>query len=103
MTMADQADTKATQIGDEARISRLGDWLSADTGDGCVMMSPTVSRYIGLSKTGSGIWDLLETPQTLGGLCAQLSATYDIKPEDVRQDVVEFVSGLAERGVVAID
>jgi hypothetical protein len=102
-TMADQGDTKTIAMGDDTRISRQGDWLSADTGDGCVMMSPAVSRYIGLSQTGSRIWDLLETPQTLGALCVRLSESYDIKPEEVRPDVVEFVTGLMERGVLAAD
>lgn len=101
--MADQADTKTTQMRDDARISRQGDWLSADTGDGCVMMSPAIARYIGLSQTGSRIWDLLETPLTLAELCARLSETYDIDARNVRPDVVEFVVGLAERGVLSVD
>jgi len=90
-------------ISDETLIRRTGDWLSADTGDGCVMMSPALSRYIGLSNTGSRIWDLLETPRTLSGLCAELSQTYDIDAASVRPDVVEFVIGLVERGVLTFE
>jgi hypothetical protein len=89
-------------LADETLISRTGDWLSADTGDGVVMMSPSVARYIGVSPTGGAIWELLATPQTLGQICERLQQTYDTSGVDLRGDVVEFVSGLVARGALAL-
>jgi hypothetical protein len=94
--------TRAEEITGDTRISRVGDWLSADTGDGAVMMSPASSLYIGLSSTGGRIWELLETPRTLAQLCASLADEYQVTPDEVREDVRDFVAGLAERGAVSL-
>jgi hypothetical protein len=93
---------RSVALSDDTVISRTGDWLSADTGDGVVMMSLSVARYIGISETGGAIWQLLETPQTLGQLCDQLSRSYDVSGADLRGDVVEFVNGLVARGALAL-
>jgi hypothetical protein len=92
----------ADRIGADTRISRVGDWLSADTGDGAVMMSPSAAQYIGLSETGGRIWDLLETPRTLGDLCAELAREYAVTADEVQHDVRDFVAGLAERGALTL-
>lgn len=93
---------EANSISGDTVISRAGDWLSADTGDGAVMMSPSAAQYIGLSETAGRIWALLETPSTLDALCAALAGEYAIAAEDVRPDVAEFVARLAERGALAL-
>jgi hypothetical protein len=92
---------EAHRITAQTVISRAGDWLSADTGDGAVMMSPSATEYIGLSGTAGRIWALLETPHTLAELCAQLAGEYQVTPDEVTGDVREFVVGLAERGALA--
>ena len=92
----------ADAIKDDTVISRTGDWLSAETGDGAVMMSPSAADYIGLSETAGRIWALLETPRTLAALCAALAGEYAISADDVRPDVTEFVARLAERGALAL-
>lgn len=86
----------------ETTISRTGDWLSADMGDGAVMMSPSAARYIGLSATGGRIWELLETPRTLGELCATLAEEYEITAAEAEADVRQFIGGLAEQGALAL-
>jgi hypothetical protein len=98
--MARQDET--LDLADDTVISRTGDWLSADTGDGVVMMSPSIARYVGISETGGAIWQLLETPRTLGQLCEQLAQQYDTSGADLRADVVEFVNGLVARGALAL-
>lgn len=94
--------TRTDEITGDTRISRVGDWLSADTGDGAVMMSPSATQYIGLSATAGRIWELLETPRTLAELCTALASEYQVTAEEVRADVREFVAGLAERGALAL-
>jgi hypothetical protein len=95
------ASIGAERITGATRISRCGDWLSADTGDGAVMMSPSATEYIGLSGTAGRIWALLETPHTLAELCTELAGEYQVTPDEVTGDVRDFVVGLAERGALA--
>ena len=97
------ADTvPSSDIGPDTRISRIGDWLSAETGDGLVMMSPSAAEYLGLSETGARVWALLEEPRTLAELCAALAGEFAVTADEVRPDVVEFVAQLAERGALAL-
>jgi hypothetical protein len=97
-----ERNQQGADLADDTVISRAGDWLGADTGDGMVMMSPAAARYIGISETGGAIWRLLETPQTLARLCQQLAREYDTSSADLRDDVVEFVGGLVARGALAL-
>ena len=94
--------TPADEIGPQTTISRQGDWLSADTGDGAVMMSPSSTQYLGLSATGGRIWELLEQPRTLAELCAALAREYEVTADEVQADVRAFVASLAERGALAL-
>lgn len=93
---------QADDIKAETTIARTGDWLSADTGDGAVMMSPSAAQYIGLSATGGRIWELLATPRTFGELCAALADEYEITAGEAEADVRGFIAGLAERGALAL-
>ena len=86
----------------DTTISRTGDWLSADTGDGAVMMSPSAAQYIGLSSTGGRIWELLATPRTFGELCAALAKEYEVTADEAEADTRAFIAGLAERGALAL-
>jgi hypothetical protein len=97
MTAIQPSDIRA-----DTRISRTGDWLSADMGDGAVMMSPSAALYIGLSATGGRIWELLETPKTFGELCGALAEEYEISATEAAADVRDFIAGLADRGALAL-
>ena len=100
--MGASANIRPSDIRADAIISRQGDWLSADTGDGAVMMSPSSAIYIGLSETGGRIWELLETPRTLAELCAELMREYAVSAAEVEPDLREFIARLAERGAVSL-
>jgi Coenzyme PQQ synthesis protein D (PqqD) len=53
-------------------IRKQGDWFSAKVGDEMVMMSAKMGNYIGLSEVGARIFELIETPQDIDAVCAQL-------------------------------
>lgn len=84
----------------ERRLRRAGDWLSATIGDETVMMSTETGLYLGLSETGSRIWELLEAPLTLDTLCEKLSAEYDVEPHQAKRDVAEFIDALVRQGAL---
>lgn len=84
-------------------IHRNGDWLAAKVGDEMVMMSAAKGNYIGLSQVGARIWELLETPQSAGDLCATLVGEYDVAPETCRAEVDAFLESLAGHDAVRID
>jgi hypothetical protein len=85
------------------KIRKQGDWLAAKVGDELVMMSAEKGNYIGLSEVGARVWELIETPQEIDAVCAQLQREYDVAPETCRAEVETFLNELVQNGAVAID
>jgi hypothetical protein len=84
-------------------IRKQGDWLSAKVGDELVMMSAEKGNYIGLSEVGTRIWELIETPQEIDAVCAQLLEEFEVAPEICRAEVEAFLNELVTHGAVAFD
>lgn len=84
-------------------VRKQGDWLSAKVGDELVMMSAEKGNYIGLSEVGARIWELIETPQELDAVCAQLLDEFEVTPERCRAEVAAFLNELTTHGAVALD
>lgn len=83
-------------------VRRHGDWLAAKVGDELVMMSAEKGNYIGLSEVGSRIWELIETPQEIDTLCAQLQNEYDVTSDTCRADIDAFLNEMVKHGVIAL-
>ena len=84
-------------------VRKQGDWLAAKVGDELVMMSAEKGNYIGLSEVGARIWELLEAPQDIAAVCAQLLKEYDVAPDACRAEVESFLSELVKHGAIALD
>ncbi len=84
-------------------VRKQGDWLAAKVGDELVMMSAQKGNYIGLSEVGARIWELIDTPQELGSVCAHLQREYDVPPETCRAEVETFLTELVRHGAIALD
>ena len=84
-------------------VRRQGDWLSAKVGDELVMMSAEKGNYIGLSEVGARIWDIIETPNDIEAVCAQLQEEYEVAPETCRAEVDAFLEELEKHGAIALD
>jgi len=84
-------------------VKKQGDWLAAKVGDELVMMSAEKGNYIGLSEVGARIWELIETPQEVDAVCAQLQQEYDVTPDACRAEVETFLSELVKHGAIALD
>ena len=84
-------------------IRKQGDWLSARVGDELVMMSAEKGNYIGLSVVGARIWELIELPQDVDAVCAQLQDEFEVEPATCRSEVEAFLSELVMHGAIALD
>ena len=84
-------------------ITKHSDWLAARAGDEMLMMSAHSDHYLGLNEVGARVWELLEAPQDIGALCAQLLCEFDVAPDVCRTDVEALLKELAKEGVVTLD
>lgn len=86
----------------QTRVRRNGDVLNTDLDDETVMMDIDQGRYYGLNDTGTRIWALLEDPIEVRDLCGRLAAEFEVAPEHCEQDVVAFLRGLLDRGLLQV-
>jgi hypothetical protein len=66
------------------------------------MMSPSRGKYIGLTETGSRVWDLLDEPRTAEEVCARMCREYEISPADCRAELDAFVLEMQKHGALAV-
>ena len=96
-------DKSSVVIGNKHDGRKQGDWLAAKVGDELVMMSAEKGNYIGLSEVGARIWELIETPQDVDAVCAQLQDEFEVAPEVCRAEVESFLDELVKHGAIALD
>ena len=84
-------------------VRKQGDWLAAKIGDELVMMSAEKGNYLGLSEVGARIWELVETAQTIGDLCAQLVTEFDVTSDVCGTEVETFLRELETHGAIVLD
>jgi hypothetical protein len=88
----------------QTELRRGDDILYASiNADSVVMMSVPRGLYYGLDAVGGRIWELLDTPRTVGEICIALSEEFEVDDETCRADVLGFVAELVERGIVRAD
>ncbi len=56
----------------------------------------------GLNATAGSIWDRIDSPVSVGELCARLGRDYDTDEETLRRDVDALLSSLRDAGLVQI-
>lgn len=89
-------------IDPQTTISRNPAILFNDFDDGIMMMDIDSGLYFDVDSIGARIWSLLDQPATLADLCAALADEYDVDPVTCLDQTSEFVSELAEKGLVRI-
>jgi hypothetical protein len=68
-----------------------------------VLFRVDTAEYFGLDPVGSRIWLLLEQKKTLPDVLEELRREYECGEQQCRDDLLRFVRGLAEHGLVAVD
>ena len=84
-------------------VRRIGEWVHAEVGPDRVMMNVASGHYVGVSKVGAHIWDLLDEPASTDALCAELVRRYNVSPDTCRAEVQAFLDELAGAGAVTFD
>lgn len=88
-------------VGLDTTLNRNDELLHASVGaEECVMMSIEAGSYYGLNAVGSRIWELLESPKTVGQLCRQICEEFDVDAQTCEAAVVIFVDDLIKNRIV---
>ena len=86
----------------QMQVCRIGDVLDADMDGEIVMMNIERGSYVGLNKTGTRIWALLEQPVVIKDLCDQLTSEFNVPAEQCKEEVFDFLKNLMTRGLLQV-
>jgi hypothetical protein len=89
-------------IGLDSVIVRDSEPIATTLDDQVVMLSVRANAYVGLNDVGTEIWHMIEQPRRVADICRRLAETYDESGDTVAREVLEFLEGLLERGLVKI-
>ena len=85
-----------------ARVSVPPDVLISKVVDESVLLDLDSERYFGLDAVGTQMWNALTTSDTVQAAYEQLLSEYEVDAEVLRQDLLNLIGMLHERGLVEV-
>lgn len=95
--------TKHIKLSNQAIISQIEGNIVSDMDGEKVMLSIDNGKYYNLGELGGTIWEYINEPLYIEELIEKLLDQYDVEKEVCEQQVKEFISQLAEQGLVRIN
>ncbi|MFD0697812.1 lasso peptide biosynthesis PqqD family chaperone [Paenibacillus sp. GCM10027628] len=86
---------------DHTIIQNEGNYVSNMDGEK-VMLSIASGKYYNLGSTGGRIWELCESPVSVGQIVASLEAEYNIETSQCEEHVLSFLDLLSKEGLIQI-
>ena len=82
-------------------IQRNNEILTSDVDGEKVMMSIQQGEYYGLGKTGTFIWDHIESPIKVRELIQLIVQAYNLDEEQCFHDIIPFLNNLVEKDLIS--
>lgn len=86
----------------DSTVVRSTEIMAQEVDDELVMMHLETSQYLGLNPVGRRIWELTESPTSIGEICQQLASEYEVEMDVCQREVLAFLSDLRDSQVVAL-
>jgi len=83
-------------------FTRNQETISGQIDEELVMVDIERGSYFSLNSVATRIWELLETPLTIEGLCEKLMEEYEVSSEQCRIEVEKHLTKMQELGLVQI-
>ena len=81
----------------------LSDNVFAQEVDGeMVLLDMNSENYFGLDEVGCDIWQAIQGNNSLQAVYDSMLENYDVEPERLKKDLVEFVDQLREAGLIEL-
>ena len=87
----------------ETRVRRAPDLITAPLDDGAMIMDIASGNFLELNRTAARVWDLLDTPNTVSGLCALVLDRYDVTPELCATQIAAWMADMRERKLIVVE
>lgn len=90
------------EISENAIISPAQSQISSELADEAVILNLDSGIYYGLNEVGARIWELIQQPQSLGGLHKFLLEEYDVPAEACKQDLIKILLKLKSANLIEV-
>ncbi|QNQ10343.1 PqqD family protein [Sphingomonas alpina] len=87
----------------DVRVRRAPDLITAPLDDGAMIMDIAGGNFLELNRTAARIWDLLDTPNTVSGLCALMLDRYDVTPELCAAQIEAWMADMREQKLIVVE
>lgn len=91
------------EIDPDRLLCRKADMIGAQVADGYVMLDLDSSKYIQLNATAELVWELLETPRSLGTITDLLQERFEVEAEQCRGEVRALLMQFLKMQIVAYE
>jgi hypothetical protein len=91
------------EIGPDTMLQRKPGMLFNEIDGEVVMLSIENSKYYGMDKVGSRIWQLLENPMQFKELVARLMDEYDVTEEICGKETIDFLKKMTDKKLLDLD
>jgi hypothetical protein len=84
------------------RVTIAPEVLFRSLGEEAILLSLKTELYLGLDRGGARMWTVLNDAPSVQAAYVKLLDEYDVEPEQLRQDLEEFLGKLLEQGLITI-
>ena len=95
--------TTERPLGLNDRVSRNRRTLSAEVRGEAVALDVANGCCYGFDAVATRIWSMMDTPATIGEICAALLAIYDVAPETCEAEVLTLCADLRLEGLITVE
>lgn len=85
------------------RVTLSSEALFQDISGEGVILDLKSSSYFGLDEVGVRLWQLLQSDASLQTAYEKLLTEYDVKAEQLEQDLLKLLAQLTDAGLVSVE
>jgi len=87
---------------DESRVVVAKDQVSCDLAGEAAILNLKNGVYYGLDTVGARIWNLIQTPTTVGAIRDSMPAESDVDAARCERDLLDLLQQLATEGLIEV-
>jgi hypothetical protein len=85
------------------RVAPIKDVLIRFIEDEAILLHLGTEQYLGLNSVGTRMWILLHDTNSVEACYQRLCEEYDVEPDLLRRDLVEFVEELLGQSLISLE
>ncbi len=78
------------------------DILATPMGEDLVMLNVETGTYFGLENVAKRIWQLIESPTTIGTVVETICNEFEVDEETCEKDVIRFITGARNAKLITV-